>query len=157
MNREVVDLCVVGAGISGLSLAAFACPEQSVCVVESNSKVGGILARTVHENSIFDHAANGWLDNEPSVEELAIKIGHLDKLIPANTVNSTRFLVYEDRLHPLSPKLLMNNTPLISWGQKFRALTEIFRGRNRSVEPTIAEWMTARFGSGILDNFVAPM
>ena len=65
-----VDLCVVGAGISGLSLAAFASERLTVCVLEKKPMVGGLLQSHKLGDSLFDEAANGWLDSEPSVEQL---------------------------------------------------------------------------------------
>ena len=82
----------------------------------------------------------------------------MNNIQPANTAGSTRFLTFTTiGFMSLSPTLLLRNTPMISWSQKLRAMTEIFRGKNPNSEPTIAEWMSQRFGSGVVDNFVAPM
>lgn len=157
MNIETTDICVIGAGISGLSLAAFASVHSKICVLETESTVGGILTKTQSEQHLFDHAANGWLDNEPSVHELVELIGASDQVLPANTHKGTRYLVYNNELHALSPKLLFRSTPLISWKDKCRFLLEIFKGRIPHSEPSMTEVMQHRFGTGVIDNFVAPM
>lgn len=157
MIVETTDICVVGAGVSGLSLAAFASVHSHVCVLESKPNVGGILTKTQSSAHLFDHAANGWLDNEPSVHELIELIDALDVVLPANTHKGTRYLVYKGQLHALSPKLLFQSTPLISWLGKFRVLMEVFKGRNKQAEPSMTEVMQHRFGADIIDNFVAPM
>lgn len=158
MNRsETVDLCVIGAGISGLSLAAFASQQLSVCVVEQKDRVGGILQTKELGGALFDEAANGWLDSEPSVEELINLMGASSSITPANTEGATRFLVKDQQLHPLSPKLLLRSTPLLSWWQKIRALREYFWSPALKGEPSMAHFMKSRFGAGIIDNFLAPM
>ena len=65
MKTEEVDICVVGAGISGLSLAAFASKYSRVCVLESSNSV---VEKAPRQNVLSDRA-NGWLDNESSVQE----------------------------------------------------------------------------------------
>ena len=151
-----VDLCVVGAGISGLSLAAFASERLTVCVLKKKSVVGGLLQSHQLGDSLFDEAANGWLDSEPSVEQLIQLVNATSLVTPANTNKSTRYLVHRG-LHALSPKLLLHSTPLLSWWQKIRAARELFWSPKPKGEPSMAEFMSGRFGSAIIDNFLAPM
>lgn len=151
-----VDLCVVGAGISGLSLAAFASEQLSVCVLEEKDTVGGLLQSRQIDNVRFDEAANGWLDSEPAVEDLIRRIGALSDIAPANNRQATRYLV-NNGLHPLSPKLLVGSTPLLRWWQKLRILREFIWSPKPKGEPSMAEFMSSRFGTGIIDNFLAPM
>ena len=152
-----IDLCVIGGGISGLALAAFASKELSVCVLEKNSTVGGILQSTTLGSSLFDEAANGWLDSEPSVADLIELIGSTSDITPANTERATRFLLHNQTLHPLSPKLLLKSSPLLSWFQKLRALRELIWAPAPKNEPSMAEFMRRRFGTGVINNFLAPM
>jgi|GEM_PF-6347221 len=152
-----IDLCVIGGGISGLALAAFASKHLSVCVLEKNSTVGGILQSTTLGSAVFDEAANGWLDSEPSVADLIDLIGCTSDITPANTDRATRFLFHHKTLHPLSPKLLMQASPLLSWLQKLRALRELVWSPTPINEPSMAEFMRRRFGEGVIDNFLAPM
>ena len=154
---QEVDLCVIGGGISGLSLAAFASKELSVCVLEKESSVGGILQSTTLGSSLFDEAANGWLDSEPSVANLIEYIGCTSDVTPANTERATRFLLHNQTLHPLSPKLLMKSSPLLSWFQKLRALRELIWSPPPINEPSMADFMRQRFGEGVIDHFLAPM
>lgn len=151
-----VDLCVVGAGISGLSLAAFASKRLSVCVLEKESTVGGLLQSHQMDDALFDEAANGWLDSEPAVTELIRLIGAETLITPANTNKATRYLVHRG-LHALSPKLLMRTTPLLSWWQKLRIARELIWSPKPKGEPSMADFMSQRFGSAIVDNFLAPM
>ena len=77
-------------------------------------------------------------------------------VLPANTKQGPVFY-FSDQLHALSPKLLLQSTPLLSWTAKFRALLEMFRGPHSKTEPSMTEVMSHRFGPAIVDNFVAPM
>ena len=151
-----VDLCVIGAGISGLSLAAFASERLSVCVLEEKDTVGGLLQSQLLDNALFDEAANGWLDSEPAVEELIQLVNAVGDVTPANNNQATRYLV-KNGLHPLSPKLLIGSTPLVNWWQKLRILREFIWSPKPKGEPSMADFMSSRFGSGIIDNFLAPM
>ena len=151
-----VDLCVIGAGISGLSLAAFASEHLSVCVLERRSTVGGLLQSHQLGEALFDEAANGWLDSEPAVDELIQLVGAESAVTPANTEQATRYLVNKG-LHALSPKILMKSTPLLSWWQKLRVARDFIWSPKPKGEPSMASFMATRFGHGILDNFLAPM
>lgn len=154
MNK--VDLCIIGAGISGLSLAAFASERLSVCVLERRPNVGGLLQSHQLGDALFDEAANGWLDSEPSVDALIQLIGAKSIVTPANTEKATRYLV-QNGLHALSPKLLLQSTPLLSWWQKLRIAREFIWSPKSQEEPSMANFMSTRFGKGVLDNFLAPM
>ena len=136
-----VDLCVVGAGISGLSLAAFASERLTVCVLEKKSTVGGLLQSHQLGEALFDEAANGWLDSEPAVEALIQLVNATSLVTPANTNKATRYLVHRG-LHALSPKLLLRSTPLLSWWHKIRIARELIWSSKPKGEPSMAEFMS---------------
>lgn len=156
-TKEVFDVCVVGGGISGLSVAAFMALQHNkkVLLLEKNDTIGGVLQNSNDQNTVRDHAANGWLDSEESVQELLRLVGLEKQTIQADATSKKRWLIHQEKLHALSPKILFSR--LLPITTIFRVVKEIFR--MQSTDPTIslAECMEERFGSDIVPILISPM
>ena len=149
------SLTVIGGGISGLSLAAFAHPHFSLQLLESSSKIGGIIQNSNEDGSVRDHAANGWLSGEESVEELLSLLQIQDQVITANTDEGTRWIVKNGRLFALNPKLLLSS--LLSPLARLRLCAEPFiKAQSEQIEESLAEFGTRRLGKGSLDQLFTP-
>ena len=66
----MATVVIVGAGIAGLSLAAFLGDEHDVRVLEAAELPGGHVRSEHIEGRTLDRAANGWLDSEPAIGRL---------------------------------------------------------------------------------------
>ena len=67
-----VDVAIVGAGLTGLSIA-FSLQRLglSVCVLESRDRVGGRIHGAVHNNQTFDLGPAWFWDGQPLIARLA--------------------------------------------------------------------------------------
>ncbi|MFM2247322.1 MAG: protoporphyrinogen oxidase, partial [Pseudomonadota bacterium] len=157
------DAIIIGGGISGLSAAAFLqAAGRRVLVLEARPTAGGNLQTTAEGGRLIDHAANGWLDNEPAVGRL---LALLD-LRPAGASDryTTRWIFAGGRLQPapLSPPALLRSG-LMSFSQKLRLLGDLFMPRGASARPgptadeTVGAFVRRRLGQGALYALVAPM
>ena len=57
---------VIGGGISGLATAFYLLqevPEAEILLVEAEKRLGGTLHSETVEGFVFEHGANGFLDN----------------------------------------------------------------------------------------------
>ena len=151
----MIDLGIVGGGISGLALGVFAKEHLQIALFEKNPTLGGVLQNSSTDDCVRDHAANGWLNNEPTVEHL-LKIIDLDQQqIVANNHKSTRFLVQNNQLQALHPKILLSS--LLSWKGLFGIISDLWKAPGRSDDESMAEFISRRFHPDLVDNFVAPM
>ena len=148
---------VIGAGISGLSLAAFANEHFDVTVLEASDKTGGLIQNSSEEGKIRDHAANGWLSNEPAFDELISLLNIEDRLLTATQERgkTTRWIIKNGQLYALSPRLFFSG--LLPLSSRIRLLGEPFISRqDKQAEETLAEFGARRFGKGVIPELLAP-
>ena len=161
----MIDVCVIGAGVSGLAAATFL--EEaglSVQVWEANPKPGGNVRSDIHDGRVLDRAANGWLDNEPAMGRLLDLVGLTPRLVSPTDQFGTRWILADGRMQaaPLGPKALLG-TDLLTTGAKLRALLEPVMPRGASAQahdPTVDESVgdrAASLGPAFVDRMVGPM
>ena len=148
---------VVGAGISGLSVAAWL--DDSI-VFEAQAKEGGWVKSISHPLGFsLDLAANGWLDNEPAVMELIQHLGIEDQVCPASPARKKRFVYHRDSMVALPdkpPKIIFS--PLLSFWSKLRLLWEPFvRSKHHREDESLAQFASRRLGAGVIPSLLSPM
>src|SRR5947209_15676911 len=127
---------IVGAGISGLSLAyrlQQLRPDADVTVLEAAGRVGGTV-RTEHRDGFtVECGPNGFLDSKPTTVQLCRDVGLGDRLLPASeTSRRHRYLFLNGTFQALPAGLgAFLRSPLLSIRGKLALLTEPFRWRRR--------------------------
>src|SRR5438874_11648582 len=123
---------IVGAGISGLSLAyrlRQTLPDAEVTVLEHASRPGGTMWTERRDGFQVEIGPNGFLDNKPSTLSLCQDLGLSQRLMPASEVagrNRYLFLDAKLRLLPNSLKSFLFSD-LLSWRGKVSIIQERFR------------------------------
>lgn len=156
---DLLDVVVVGAGISGLA-AAFRLERAGlrVVVLEEAPRVGGVVRTHRDGPWRFELGPNTVLENDPSLGALIADAGLAGDKLAAAPSAKRRYLWKGGRLVPLpgSPPAFLR-TPLFSLGAKLRLLREPWIGRPRDGrEETIAEFVRRRLGREMLDYAVGP-
>jgi oxygen-dependent protoporphyrinogen oxidase len=148
MKRVVI----VGAGISGLSIAyrvQESCPAVSITVLEKQGRPGGAVWTERQDNFQVEVGPNGFLDSKPSTLNLCRALGIEDRLVPASEASGrNRYLWWNGKLEPL-PRSLRSflSTPLLSWRGKLRLLSERFIRRSGiDVDESIDAFVRRRAG-----------
>jgi oxygen-dependent protoporphyrinogen oxidase len=162
----MMDVCVIGAGVSGLSAATFLDDAGlSVAVLEAAAEPGGNVRSERIDGRILDRAANGWLDNEPAMQQLLDLLGLTPRLVPASDRFGTRWILADGRLQPapLGPGKLLA-TQLLTPAAKLRLALEPFMPRGASAQaddPTadesVGDFVRRRLGAEFVDRMVGPM
>ncbi len=153
---------IIGAGISGLSLAHFLGLEKNPGgweVWEATDRVGGTIGTDRIDGYSIDWGPNGFLDREPLTLRLVSEVGLNDALEPANKQSEKRFIVKQGRLHPVpfSPRLILN-TGLLTPGEKLRIFAEPFiPARRDDGDESVFDFAARRIGRGAAETFVDPM
>ncbi len=166
--NDVLDVLVVGAGISGLT-AAFRLKRAGLCVavIEASGRVGGAIETHSEAGFRFELGPNTVLENHSAVSDLLRDTGlddeaHREKIV-ASPAAKRRYLWKGNRLEPLPggpPGLL--RTPLFSLGAKLRLLREPWVRRRSEAEiaaepdETVAGFVRRRLGGELLDYAVGP-
>lgn len=153
MNTKNVDAVIVGAGLSGLSVARFlknARPEISLAILEKSDRPGGAIRSHSEEGYLAEWGAHGFLDNCEESRELISLAGLESEVERAPLGKFVRYICLNGKLRliPQNPrKILMSN--LVPPWVKLRVLGDLWK-RPLDGEPTVAEWVSYRFGKSIL-------
>ena len=153
MKNLSFDVCIVGAGLSGLSVAAFLRqlrPELRLLILEQSDHPGGAIASFSEQGFQAEWGAHGFLDNCSESRELIELAGLEAEITTAPLGRFVRYVCLQGRLQciPQSPLKILRE-PLVSWGAKLRVLAELWQ-RPLAGEPTVAQWVAHRFGAALL-------
>src|SRR5688572_18471275 len=148
---------VVGAGITGLT-CAYRLKQlgQSVTVVESAPRVGGVIQTQVVDGFLLEDGPNSF-QSTPEIIDIIREAGLSGEMITAEP-RLPRYIYYRGRLHPapMGPAGLVS-TKLISATAKLRIVREWWiNSKKDEHEETVGEFVTRRFGPEALRNLVAP-
>lgn len=155
---DVVNVAVIGAGLTGLS-AALRLHQKgvSVAVIESKSDVGGaISSEMISDGSVLEWGPHTIQNTGSDIMALIDELGITP--LEADSTCKKRFIFYKGRLREVPSSLLsFLMTPLLSPLAKLRLLAEpIIPGSCQSHDETVSEWVTRRLGREVTQNLMAP-
>ncbi len=159
-NTLSCDVCIVGAGITGLTLAYHL--QRSglrVKVLERAKKPGGAMQTEISDGFLFDQGPSGTFFKSPAVEQLINDLGLQARVQFANENAANRYFVKDGVLHPLSMRpmaFLASN--LLSWRGKLRLCIEPFlRLKNGDSQESVADFARRRLGQEALERLIDPL
>jgi protoporphyrinogen/coproporphyrinogen III oxidase len=147
------DVCIVGAGISGLSAAAFVRderPDLRILLLEQAADPGGAIATFCESGYLAEWGPHGFLDNCAESRDLIRLAGLESEVTTAPLGRFVRYVCLAGRLHCIPQKpLAILRQPLIPWTAKLRVLADLWK-RPLAGEPSVAQWVKHRFGKALL-------
>jgi oxygen-dependent protoporphyrinogen oxidase len=156
---DEVDVVVIGAGISGLTLAFHLQKRGArVTVLEAADRPGGAIGSRRVDGFLVEAGPNSMLETTPLIGDLVREVGLEQQLLVANPAAKKRFILREDRLTPLpmSPGAFLG-TRLFSAGAKLRLFREPFvKPPPPAFEETVAQFVRRRLGQEFLDYAINP-
>ena len=156
-------IAVIGAGISGLS-AAFLLSKHlegkaSICVYEKQAQGGGWIKTQKENDYLFELGPRGFRPkgNGEATIRLVKALGIEGELIGADLSAKKRFLYWNKHLHAVPSSLLSFFTSPLTKGVLSALLKEFRVPRTTHIDESIESFVKRRFGSDILQRFVAPL
>jgi oxygen-dependent protoporphyrinogen oxidase len=153
-------IVIVGAGISGLSLAyrlQQRLPDADIAVLERDSRPGGTAWTLRDQGFQIEIGPNGFLDTKPTTLQLCRDVGLGERLVAAtDAAAKRRFLFLGDKLRELPGRFgAFLWTDLLSWRGKFNMLFERLRHRQATnVDESIHAFASRRAGKEVAEMFV---
>jgi oxygen-dependent protoporphyrinogen oxidase len=156
MNDETYDCIILGAGLTGLTIAHYLRKSgRRVLVLEKADRPGGVIHSFSEQGFVFEAGPNtGVISSVELVrlmEELKVQFE-----VPQQFANA-RWIWKNRRWEPLPSGLLSAiRTPLFSLKDKFRILLEPFRAKGSNPNETLAELVIRRMGRSFLNYAIDP-
>lgn len=147
------DVLIIGAGLSGLSVARFLRdkrPGVRLLLLEKNNGPGGAIATHSEEGYLAEWGPHGFLDNCLESRVLIHMAGLKPEVEKAPLKDFVRYICLDGILKciPQSPPKILK-APLIPPSAKLRVLADLWK-KPLTGEPTVADWVEHRFGKALL-------
>ena len=152
------DVVVIGAGLTGLSVAYnLKRMDCDVVVLEKENRVGGQIHTYTEEGFTFESGPNTGVVSFPEVAELFQSLGDRCQLEIAKESSKRRLIWKGDRFHALpSGPVGGLTTPLFSLSDKFRLLGEPWRKPGNDPDESVGALAIRRLGQSFYDYAVDP-
>ena len=167
---NVVDTLIVGAGISGLSLAhalqkaAKTGSPLKILVAESQGRVGGNITTATADGFLWEEGPNSFSPT-PELMKLAVDVGLKQELIFADR-KLPRFVYWQNKLQPvpMTPQAMIQSR-LLSFPGKLRALFGALgfvapamgaQLSQQGGQETVSEFFRRHLGTEVMQRLVEP-
>ena len=158
MNNQHHDIVIIGAGVTGLTLAHHLHKKnRSFLVLEKENRPGGVVNTKQKDGFVYESGPNSGVIGHPEVVALFDELGDSISLEKGNDLVKTRYILKKGEWHslPSNPKLAIT-TPLFSLKDKFRVLGEPFRSPGTNPDESLADMVKRRLGKSFLDYAIDP-
>ena len=152
------DVVVIGAGLTGLSVAYnLKLMDCDVVVLEKENRIGGQIHTYTEDGFTFESGPNTGVVSFPEVAELFQSLGDSCQLEIARESSKRRLIWKGDRFHALpSGPVGGLTTPLFSLSDKFRILGEPWRKPGNDPDESVGALAIRRLGQSFYDYAVDP-
>lgn len=158
MQQHHTDIAVIGAGITGLTLAFhLQRAGKQVQLLERDNRPGGQIRTYQEKGFTFESGPNTGVISNPEVAGLFALLDPGCRLSTACEDAARRLIWKKGRFHELPSGLWGGiTTPLFSWPDKLRILGEPFRPKGTNPDESVGELTVRRLGRSFLNYAVDP-
>ncbi|MFC1848968.1 protoporphyrinogen oxidase, partial [candidate division CSSED10-310 bacterium] len=161
-----MKICVIGAGISGLTTAYYLkkmiqerdLPGE-ILVHEAEGRTGGKVRSEAGSDFLMEWGPNGFLDNKPWTVKLCHSLNITPQLLPARPQARKRFIFSQGQLHhvPTNPVQFFRS-PLLSFAGRLRIIGELWaRKAPPGIDESLANFARRRLGREAYQKLIDPM
>ena len=158
MNTNDADVIIIGAGLTGLTMAYYLNKHgKKAVVIEKSPEPGGVINTISEKGFLFESGPNTGVLSTPEIASLFDELYTGCTLETADPRSKKRYILKDGSWQPLPSGLLSAvSTPLFSFKDKFRILGEPFRKKGVDPDETIASLVVRRLGQSYLEYAVDP-
>ena len=147
MNNTEVDILIIGAGITGLSLASFL-ETDNYLIVDKDSEVGGYCKTTIRNGFVWDYSGHFFHFNNREIKDYVLENIECDVV----TVNKKSHIYYKDRYIDFP---FQNNIDQLPTDEFVECLYDLRNTGNGEVN-TFTDFVKNTLGESICDKFIIP-
>lgn len=157
-----MKVAIIGAGISGLSLAYFlkrAHLDVDITLFESSDRPGGWLKSRIIEGDVFECGPRSFriTNSSKSLLSLISELGLGHELIAASTDSQTKYLIGSGKLIASPRSLLSLLTTKLGTAALLGIVKEIVHRKKESSDISVTDFFTKRFGKSFYLTFIDPL
>lgn len=150
--KRTYNVIIVGAGLSGLSLAWFLLRENPDCrilIVEKEGRVGGAVRTCRNSGFMVEGGPHGFLSNCRASQDLLTGLG-LEPIVQQAPLDVfSRYLCLDGKLRPIpQDPITYLKSNILSPQAKFRFFADLWK-KPLPGEPSVRKWAEYRFGPGL--------
>lgn len=158
MNNNQRPIVIIGAGVTGLTLAhKLKKAGLPFIVLEKQGRAGGVVNTQTEQGFTYESGPNSGIISHPEVVTLFDELGQNINVEKGNDLVKVRYVLKNNNWQalPSSAKSAIL-TPLFTWKDKFNILIEPFRTRGKNPNETLAQLVKRRLGNSFLDYAIDP-
>jgi oxygen-dependent protoporphyrinogen oxidase len=158
MKTENTDTIIIGAGLTGLTLAYFLKRMgHRPLILERSDRPGGVIQSHTEKGFTYESGPNTGVLSTKEIAMLFEELRDECTLETGQGGANKRYVMKNGRWEPLPSGLISAvRTPLFSLKDKFRILGEPFRKPGSNPDESVAEMVRRRLGKSFLDYAVDP-
>lgn len=158
MTSSNPDVVIIGAGLSGLTMGYYLKKSGiNVVIIDKSAKTGGVIQTIREKGFVYETGPNTGVVSNPEMAELFEDLAGKCELETANPAAKRRLIWKNNQWNALPSGLWSAiNTPLFTWGDKFRILGEPWRAKGTNPNETLSELVKRRLGNSFLDYAIDP-
>ena len=145
--EKKVNTLIIGAGITGLSLASFLDTDDYL-IVEKDSEVGGYCKTTIRNGFVWDYSGHFFHFNNQEIKDYVLENIECDVV----TVNKKSHIYYKDRYINFP---FQNNIDQLPTDEFIECLYDLRNTGNGEVN-TFTDFVKNTLGESICDKFIIP-
>ena len=147
MNTTECDILIIGAGITGLSLASFL-ETDNYLIVDKDSEVGGYCKTTIRNGFVWDYSGHFFHFNNQQIKDYVLENIECD----IKTVKKKSHISYKDRYIDFP---FQNNIHQLPTNEFIECLYDLYHRGNEKVN-TFTDYVVNTLGHSICDKFIIP-
>ncbi|HUX96362.1 MAG TPA: protoporphyrinogen oxidase [Bacteroidales bacterium] len=158
METKNAGVIIIGAGLTGLSMAYFLKRGGlTPLVIETSDRPGGVIKTLNEDGFIYEAGPNTGVLSTAELAALFDELSDKCTLDTANKDSKKRYIMKGGRWTAIPSGLFSAVfTPLFTLKDKFRILGEPFRKPGADPDETVADMVVRRLGRSYLDYAVDP-
>ena len=158
MEIKTKDVVIIGAGLTGLTLAYYLKKSgKDVLLIEEQDRTGGVINSVSEQGFTYETGPSTGVIGTLEIAELFEDLSNKCSLEIADKSAKKRYILKNGKWHALPSGLISAiKTPLFSWYDKFRILGEPFRKKGTNPDESVADLVVRRLGKSYLDYAVDP-
>ena len=155
--KNIHDVGIIGAGISGLSIAYYLKKNGlKTCLFEKSDRSGGVITSKNINGFICEEGPNTIVLNNPSIKNLIEEINLSDDIIDSDESVKYKYFLHKNNIVPMP--LSFNEfifSPLLNFFSKVKIICGLFFIKDVKSK-TIYNFFKNNFGEQFHDNIIEP-